>query len=181
VVRKQFASKSPPARAPTWAAHWTSSCGSPRFSAAAPHLHLGSACWRRVVVVVGVWRGGGARRVHLAGVLEQQPREQGGPLKEMPPLAPQRRPNSPCFMHLFRRVLTRSRCPQLLKANQLLAHLALLVGTEALSLPPSNCAKIAGAGAFPPPCAPPCAAARCPDWATPSLRSPQKSSAFGGR
>jgi hypothetical protein len=40
----------------------------------------------------------------------QQPREQGGPLKEMHPIAPQRRPFRPHFMHLFRLVLTRSRC-----------------------------------------------------------------------
>jgi hypothetical protein len=37
--------------------------------------------------------------------------------------------------HLFRLVLTRSRSPEFPKANQFLAHLALLVGPEALSRP----------------------------------------------
>jgi hypothetical protein len=97
----------------------------------------------------------------------------GGPLKEMPPLAPQRRPNSPCFMHLFRLVLTRSRCPQLAKANQFLAHLALLAGPEALSRRPATAQKSLGRGRRPPPCAPPCAAARRPGWATPSPKPPR--------
>jgi hypothetical protein len=86
----------------------------------------------------------------------QQPREQGGPLKEMHPIAPRRRPNSPCFMHLYRRVLTRSRSPEFPKANQLLAHLALLVGPEALSRP-ATAQK-----------SPPGAAARHLGWAVPS-------------
>ena len=37
-------------------------------------------------------------------------------------------------------------------------------------LPPSSCAKSAGAGAFPP-LRPPCAAARRPGWATPAAQS----------
>jgi hypothetical protein len=45
-------------------------------------------------------------------------------------------------------------------------------------LPPSNCAKFAGAGAFPPLRPPPCAATRHPGWATPSPRSPKQSSAL---
>jgi hypothetical protein len=80
----------------------------------------------------------------------------GGSTKgNAPHCTPRRRPNPPCFMHLYRRVLTRSRPTESPKANQLLAHLALLVGPGALALPPSNCAKIAGAGgADPPPPAP---------------------------
>jgi hypothetical protein len=70
-----------------------------------------------------------------SAVHAQQPREQGGPLKEMHPIAPQRRPNSPCFMHLFRLALTRSRPAESCKANQFLAHVVLLVGPEALSRP----------------------------------------------
>jgi hypothetical protein len=86
--------------------------------------------------------------------ISQQPREQGGPgstgpLKEMHPIAPQRRPNSPCFMHLFRLVLTRSRCPQLPKANHFLAYLAVLAGPEALSRPSTE-QKSLGRGRFPP-------------------------------
>jgi hypothetical protein len=40
-------------------------------------------------------------------------------------------------------------------------------------LPPSNCAKIAGAGASPP-CAPPGAAARRPGWAAARRKPPKK-------
>ena len=84
----------------------------------------------------------------------QQPREQGGPLKEMHPIAPQRRPFRPHFMHLFRLVLTRSRGAECRKANQFLAYLALLVGPEALSHP-ANAQKSLGRGGRTPPCAPP--------------------------
>jgi hypothetical protein len=80
----------------------------------------------------------------------QQPREQGGPLKEMHPIAPRRRPNPSCFMHLYRRVLARSRPTESPKANQFLAHLALLVGPEALSRP-ATAQKSLGRGAVPPP------------------------------
>jgi hypothetical protein len=76
----------------------------------------------------------------------QQPRGQGGPLKEMHPIAPRRRPNPPCFMHLYRRVLTRSRPPESPKANQFLAHLALLVGPEALSRPATAQKSLGGGG-----------------------------------
>jgi hypothetical protein len=54
------------------------------------------------------------------------------------------------------------------KQTIFLAHLALLVGPEALSHP-VNCAKIAGAGGVdPPPAPPPGAAARHLGWAAPS-------------
>jgi hypothetical protein len=65
-------------------------------------------------------------------------------------IAPQRRLSfRPNFIHLFRLALTRSRCHQLPKANRFLARLALLVGGRPRDapLPPSNCAKIALAGA----------------------------------
>jgi hypothetical protein len=56
-------------------------------------------------------------------------------------------------MRLFRLVLTRSHCPQLPKVNQFLAHLALLVGPEALSRP-TTAQNSLGRGRSPP-CAPP--------------------------
>jgi hypothetical protein len=62
-----------------------------------------------------------------------------------------------------------SLCLQLPKANQLLAHLALLAGPEALSRP-ATAQNLLGRGRSPP-CAPPCAATRRPGWATPSLRA----------
>ena len=72
----------------------------------------------------------------------------------MHPIAPQRRPFRPHFMHLFRRVLTRSRAAECRKANQFSAHLALLVGPEALSHP-ATAQKSLGRGGRTPPCAPP--------------------------
>jgi hypothetical protein len=72
----------------------------------------------------------------------------------MHPIAPQRRPNSPCFMHLFRLVLTRSRPAESRKANQFLAHLALLVGPDALSRP-ATAQKSLWRGRSPPPAPPP--------------------------
>ena len=84
---------------------------------------------------------------------------------------------SPLFFRsssLYQLVLTRSRCPHFL------AYLArLLAGPEALSHPVTAQNSL-GRGRSPP-CAPPCAATRRPGWATPSPRSPKKSSAFGGR
>jgi hypothetical protein len=71
---------------------------------------------------------------------------------------------------LYQLVLTGSRCPQLPKANHFLAYSALLAGPEALSHPVTGQNR-----------APSCAATRRPGWATPSPRSPKKSSAFGGR
>jgi hypothetical protein len=90
-----------------------------------------------------------------------QAKNQPDPPNDMHPIAPQRRPFRPHFMHLFRLALTRFHC----------AHLALLVGPEALSpLPPSNCAKLAGAGVPPPLRAP----ARRPGWATPSPKPQER-------
>ena len=68
----------------------------------------------------------------------QQPREQGGPLKEMLPFAPRRRPFRPHFTYLFRLVLARSRCPSVSQASHFLAHLALLVPPEALCSPATS-------------------------------------------
>jgi hypothetical protein len=70
-----------------------------------------------------------------------------------PSIAPRRRPFRPHFMHLFRLVLARSRWPELAKANHFLAHLALLVGPEAL-FRPATAQKSLGRGRSPP-CAPP--------------------------
>jgi hypothetical protein len=74
--------------------------------------------------------------------------------------APQRRPFRPHFTYLYRLVLMRSRCPQLPKAKHFLAHLALLVGLEALSRP-ATAQNSLGRGRSPP-CAPSCTAARRP-------------------
>jgi hypothetical protein len=87
----------------------------------------------------------------------QQPKNQPNPPNDMHApiaIAPQRRLSfRPNFIHLFRFALTRSRCHQLPKANRVLARLALLVGGRPRDapLPPSNCAKIALAGATPSP------------------------------
>jgi hypothetical protein len=104
-------------------------------------------------------------------VVFQRPPYQGVQRKDMPPVAPRRRPFRPHFMHLYRLVLARSRCPQLPKANHFLVHLALLVGPEALSRP-ATAQKSLGRGRSPP-CAPPCAATRRPGWATPSPKPPR--------
>ena len=50
---------------------------------------------------------------------------------------------------LYQLVLTRSRCPQLPKANHFLAYLALLAGPEALSHP-VTAQNLQGRGRFPP-------------------------------
>jgi hypothetical protein len=60
-----------------------------------------------------------------------------------------------------------SLCLQLPKANQLLAHLALLVGPEALSRPATAQKPLGRGGA-------PGAAARHLGWAVPSLKPPKK-------
>jgi hypothetical protein len=78
-----------------------------------------------------------------------------------PPLPPEDGrfdPTSPTSIDLL--VLMRSRCAQLRKANHFLAHLALLVGPEALSRP-ATAQNSLGRGRSPP-CAPPSAAARRP-------------------
>jgi hypothetical protein len=61
------------------------------------------------------------------------------------------------FRSLYQLVLTRSRCPQLPKANHFLVHLAFgPSGRPRGPLRPSKCAKFAGAGVPPPPhCAQP--------------------------
>jgi hypothetical protein len=56
---------------------------------------------------VNVWQNGVPRAMP-----EQRPPYQGV-RNDMPPLAPRSPPNSPCFMHLVRLALTRSRCAQL--------------------------------------------------------------------
>jgi hypothetical protein len=81
----------------------------------------------------------------------------------MPPIAPRRRPNPPCFMHLYRRVLTRSRCPSVSQSEPASGPFGP-PGRPGGPLPPSNCAKTAGAGAFPP---------LRPGWATPSPKPPR--------
>jgi len=91
----------------------------------------------------------------------QQGADQPNPPTDMPPIAPRRRPFRPHFMHLFRLVLTRSRPPESPKATHFLAHLALLVGPEALSHP-ATAQKSLGRGC------PPGAAARHLGWAAPS-------------
>jgi hypothetical protein len=84
----------------------------------------------------------------------QQGADQPNPPTDMSPIAPRRRPFRPHFMHLFRLVLTRSRPPESPKATHVLAHLALLVGPEALSHP-ATAQKSLGRGGWTPPCAPP--------------------------
>jgi hypothetical protein len=87
----------------------------------------------------------------------QQPKNQPNPPNDMPPSAPQRRPFRPHSTCLYRLVLTRSRCPQLPKANHLLAHLALLVGParDPLPSPAQQLRKIRWGGGVPPPAPPP--------------------------
>ena len=101
-----------------------------------------------------------ARKVPSAPprALKQQPENQPTTPNDMPPSAPQRRPFRPHFTYLYRLVLTRSRAAECRKANHFLAHLALLVGPEALSRP-ATAQNSLGRGRSPP-CAPPCAAAR---------------------
>ena len=79
----------------------------------------------------------------------QQPENQPTTPNDMHPIAPQRRPFRPHFTYLYRLVLTRSRWPELAKANHFLAHLALLVGPEALSRP-ATAQNSLGRGRSPP-------------------------------
>jgi hypothetical protein len=58
------------------------------------------------------------------------------------------------------------------KANHFLTYLALLVGPERGPLPPSNCAKFAGAGSSPPLRPPRRRRCAAPGWATPSRKAP---------
>jgi hypothetical protein len=148
---------------------------------------------------LGSGRGGGGLWARLkctcAGMLLQQPENQPTTPNDMPPSAPQRRPFRPHFTYLYRLVLTRSRWPELAKANHFLAHLALLVGPEALSRPataqnslgrgrspplrppPPPPLRWGGGGGGPPPPPPPPAPPPPPrlGYAQP------ESSAFGGR
>jgi hypothetical protein len=101
----------------------------------------------------------------------QRPPCQGVQRKDMHPIAPRRRPFRPHFTYLHRLVLTRSRCAQLRKVNHFFAHLALLIGRPRDPLPPSNCAKFAGAGSFPP-LRPPLRRCAARGWATPSRKAP---------
>jgi hypothetical protein len=105
----------------------------------------------------------------------QQPKIQPNPPNDMHPIAPQRRPFRPHFTYLYRLVLTRSRWPELAKANHFLAHLALMVGPEALSRP-ATAQNSLGRGRPPPLRLPPAPlrGARL-GYAQP------ESSAFGGR
>jgi hypothetical protein len=73
---------------------------------------------------------------------------------------------------LYQLVLTRSRCPQLPKANHFLAYLALLAGPEALSRPVTAQNSL-GRGRSLRRCAAPWLG-----YAPPT--KPKKSSAFGG-
>jgi hypothetical protein len=79
--------------------------------------------------------------------LAQRPPCQGVQRKDMPPIAPRRRPFRPHFTCLYRLVLTRFRWPE--------------VGPEALSRP-ATAQNSLGRWGRSPPCAPPCAAARRP-------------------
>jgi hypothetical protein len=85
--------------------------------------------------------------------LRRRPHNQGTTPSDMHPIAPRTRPNSHHFTHLYRLVLTRSRWPQLADQNRFWAHFT--PGSPRDPLLPINCAKFAGAGASPPPCAPP--------------------------
>jgi hypothetical protein len=109
------------------------------------------------------------------GCAGQRPPYQEAQRKDMHPIVPRRRPNPPCFMHLFRSArldeISSRRTPQ---SEPFFGPFGP-PGRPRGPLPPSNCAKIAGAGASPPParCTPPCAAARRPGWATPSPKPPR--------
>jgi hypothetical protein len=105
------------------------------------------ACWPLVGRGSFLVLGGARNDRHIRGYSERT-------CPPLPPIAPRRRPFRPHFMHLFRRVLTRSRASECLKANQFSAHLALLVGPEALSHP-ATAQKSLGRGGRTPPCAPP--------------------------
>jgi hypothetical protein len=112
-------------------------------------LASGHGCWQAAMAAVRTSR----QQQH-----SQRPPCQGVQRKDMPPIAPQRQPLRPHFMHLYRLVLTRSRASECLKANHFLAHLALLIGPETLSRP-ATAQNSLGRGR-PPPRAPPRAAAR---------------------
>jgi hypothetical protein len=92
--------------------------------------------------------------LELRWVHPQQGADQPNPPTDMHPIAHQRRPFRPHFMHLLRLVLPRSRSAEFRKANHFLAHFALLVGPEALSHP-ATAQKSLGRGGWTPPCAPP--------------------------
>jgi hypothetical protein len=80
--------------------------------------------------------------------------------RHAPHCPPKTAVSTPLHLPLFYRlVLTRSRAAECRKANHFLAHLALLVGPEALSRPATP--QTSRGRGRPPPHAPPCAAARC--------------------
>jgi hypothetical protein len=98
----------------------------------------------------------------------------------MPPKAPRRRPFRPHFTYLYRLVLTRSRAAECRKANHFLAHLALLVGPEALSRPATTQNSLGGGGGGPPPPPPPPPRPPAPHgWATPSRKAPPSAEDIG--
>jgi hypothetical protein len=125
-------------------------------------LANGSACNGRVLLF---WEGlaGGERpnpatwvreTLQSACSTDSTRRRSGQSTNGHAPLSPQRRPFRPHFMHLFRGVLTRSRSAEFRKATHFLAYLTP-PGRPRGPLPPSNCAKIAGAGGVDPPRRPP--------------------------
>jgi hypothetical protein len=125
-------------------------CVAGSWASTAPcSLSAASTCGKRVSKQGHI---GVVERVGLGLVclLPQRPPYQGVQRKDMAAVAPRRRPFRPHFMHLFRLVLTRSRAAECRKANHFLAHLALLVGPEALSRP-ATAQKSLGRGPPPPP------------------------------
>jgi hypothetical protein len=92
--------------------------------------------------------------------IEQRQPRQGVQRNDMPPIAPRRRPFRPHFTYLYRLVLTRSRCaPPAAQSEPFFGPFGP-PGRPRGPLPPSNCAKFAGAGSFPP--LRPCTTARRP-------------------
>ena len=80
---------------------------------------------------------------------------------------------------LYQLVLTRSRSPQMPKANHFLAYLALLAGPKAFSHPVT--AQNSLGRAFPPTAPPPAPLRGALAGLRPAREAPKKSPAFGGR